>query len=86
MLEDTSWLTYLYRLLKSLDLHNFYNPSVRITNYLLTPPILCVFILYMCNWTFSLKSTQNEWMNLLSECLPEIFREMLEMSDLAFES
>ena len=37
-----------------------YNPSVRITTSLLTPPpMLCLLILYISGWTYSLNSTSN---------------------------
>ena len=37
-----------------------YNSSIRITDYLLTPLILCALILYVSGGTYSLTSTPNE--------------------------
>ena len=37
-----------------------YNPSVRITTYLLTRLMLCVLILYVSGGTYSLTSTLND--------------------------
>ena len=55
--------TIYYTILK-LYLHTHiighYNPSVRITALLLTPLMLCAFILYVSGGTYSLTSTPND--------------------------
>ena len=49
-----------------------YNPSVRITAQLLTPLMLCAFILYVSFGTYSLTSTQNDRFFFRSFLIAEI--------------
>ena len=67
--------------------HWYYNASVRITTYHLTPLTLCVLILYMRSKTYSLKSTpKGGFLKNFKTSLKKYWNFLLlEMADLGFE-